>query len=847
MSIGRIYNNKILINSKFVLYFIVIIFYFILTLLILAPVLMPQGIPFYGDEVFYPLNNISYFGVYVSKNPVLDFYIWKNSGGPDPPLLYFSHTLPLYILITLFGQELGVKAFQLILASIPGIFSFISLYILLKEFKPLSEKKSIVFSLIGSLIYSYSFYSGDLTGLGTTIGVVYGTFPLMSALSIRFLKRGNISDLFFLSLLSMIASAQPFWIYLLGISLVLSFLLLGLNRSVIKRLFILGGTLILANSFWIWSTLMGYLKGASWIFSSYTTSELITYDNLKFLSFWRVLDIMLMGERQYYFIWLHPQTIRPENVVIPIVAAVAILLGRRNRLVLYFSLMLVLGIFLTKGVHEPAGYVYYELAKNLPYGLGAILRNPTKFIPLVVYSYSFLISYSIVELFSRYRKIFARIGLVGALVLVFYSIFTVTLTYLSHYTWKVYSPTYIPNVYINANKWLLDQGGNFTVVWLPVGGAYVWKPYVISAFPLPLSSAPASSVSPLINNKIIDNATELCNILTYLGVKYVLYHNDSLDVQQSGRILKGLRSSFCLRPVASFAQTVKAIDVSNSPPPKNGTWILGLPVQTVDVPLKIIRSNDTLVRGENTIVVYYRIPSFVVNQGYKGRFWPGFSVALNVYKAGSLDLNDRLVIAILDNGGLKKQILINDTSGYIIFNVNLTNCPYNAVDIYANFYGCCFKPLTPSYYLGRFRVEPDSVPIGIEVFENTGYRGPVFVANGSAEVLSVVQLDPIHWRAVVNASGPFLLVFTQPFDRLWEIELPPGYTASHFQCYMANCYLINPNGRNGVVTVDFVYGLQIYQTAGFLVTFSTLAALAYLAFFRGSNASLRSVLRRFLS
>jgi len=154
--------------------------------------------------------------------------------------------------------------------------------------------------------------------------------------------------------------------------------------------------------------------------------------------------------------------------------------------------------------------------------------------------------------------------------------------------------------------------------------------------------------------------------------------------------------------------------------------LLGIPLEFGNTPLKVVKNDRVLPRGKDVnLTLYYKIPDFIVEQGYKGRFWAGFNIALNVFLAGSIDLDRRVYWC-----AVVEQKMINETSGYAVFNVKIPhNYPGTAVDIYANIYDGGFKPLSPLYYLGRFEIEPSYITVPFIVFENEKYAGPVYANN----------------------------------------------------------------------------------------------------------------------
>jgi hypothetical protein len=67
---------------------------------LLTPIILPPGIPFYGDETYYYINFESFY-----FNPLNWVFLWTPAQGPALPLTFFSYSIPLALLVAVFGQE----------------------------------------------------------------------------------------------------------------------------------------------------------------------------------------------------------------------------------------------------------------------------------------------------------------------------------------------------------------------------------------------------------------------------------------------------------------------------------------------------------------------------------------------------------------------------------------------------------------------------------------------------------------------------------------------------------------------------------------------------------------------
>jgi len=143
------------------------------------------------------------------------------------------------------------------------------------------------------------------------------------------------------------------------------------------------------------------------VFSGKTSvSQSVTFTGIGMLNFLSVADYpKTLG-------LLHPNW--PENLfgkvyfmqaeflVFPILSFVSLLFLRgrrvdeREKTILFFVIVGLIGSFLSKGTNEPFGSIYAWLFSNVPGFI--MLRDPTKFYVLTTLSYSVLIPYSIEQI-----------------------------------------------------------------------------------------------------------------------------------------------------------------------------------------------------------------------------------------------------------------------------------------------------------------------------------------------------------------------------------------------------------------------------------------------------------------
>ena len=336
-----------------------------------------------------------------------------------------------------------------------------------------------------------------------------------------------------------------------------------------------------------------------------------------------------------------------------------------------------------------------------------------------------------------------------------------------------------------------------------------------------------------------------------MGVKYLVYHGDSINYPND-QILQDLLAQRDLAMVESLNGTVTPNDDSHASLP------IGAPgTDFVDRPFHL--SNTTLARGgPDNLTMSYTIPQTVRDQGYTGgQFADYFGIGLHGFPAGSVDFSNQLFFATVAH-----QDMINATDGYASFNVTASlNYPETSIDLYANFYDGGYKPLTPIYFIDRLTLVPSQVTNRYVIFENKDFAGPAFsqnvniasnanmtellisnasiVSSPSANLTSYQQTAGDEFRITTQASAPFVLILTEPYDTLWrayvgnsEIKPTPIYG-------IVNGFLVN---QTGVVNIKIYYTLQnyLYLGAGLSATSLSLSLLAVVLMWRRNRRKILS-------
>src|SRR5437773_5900758 len=620
------------------------------SIILLSPLLLPQGLPFQGDETYYIPWTLTTLSRY-------NLQAWTIGNGPSGGILSLFPTLLLVGLRTVLGQEFAVKGYLLLMAWLSAVIPYIATKQLLRHWKLLFDPRKLELASGVSGLVSLLIFSNPATVAGSNSFVWnYRMFPLLAPSLIMFMDTGKIRQLLTFGTSSAIASPQPFWPYLVAIVglIYLIFALVRRTRTpgpvkLIKNSLLGIATGMGFNAFWIVPTAAGYLfQAGGSTFQIYGAQGAVSLGDLSFLSFWSLQDVLLLGESAHYFFWNHPQNYTLFSMIIPLVAATAVLTHRRNRPVFFVVAVLIVGALATAGVNEPIGFLYYQLQSYLPYGAGAILRNPTKFVPIVTFAYGILLGLGVIAVSSmlssrRFSLLISSRNLVRhSIVLTLVFLILAPITYgtlldLQGYTWPRYSPSNIPEQYGQLNNWLTAQPGDYKVMWIPAAGAYDWKPYAITAFPDLLSSKPTVPFTSIYPNPL-GSTYNIGKILAFVGVKYVVYHGDSINYPND-QILQTLLAQRDLTTVESINGTISPNDDSHTPLPIDAPG-----TDFTDRPFHL--SNVTLPRGQDNLTMSYTIPKTVIDQGYtSGQFADYFSIGLYGFPAGSVDFSNQIFFA----------------------------------------------------------------------------------------------------------------------------------------------------------------------------------------------------------
>lgn len=409
------------------------------------------------------------------------------------------------------------------LASLIFHYAFLPL-ILAFYAKGIRERKGLTYVLFIAIMWSLTVTPGyTVTPLVVTDWLVILGYLIFHAMITRNLRDIKHSLYFTMGLMTVWIALNAFWILpvISSVSTELqsretSLFLWSANSASLLDAFRLGGYLGLRET--------------------YKSSQLFPWYNV-----YDTVPFMLIG------------------YLMPVLASMALLLKKRDRETLFFSILLLIALFIVKGPNPPLGEINTWLFSHQTIAI-AFRSVYARVMVYVVLAYSFLISTTIgslsakfapkrIHLFSldkltRGKQVITHIRFIFAFALAFLLV--------GVYAWPLWTGNHlstegiipskrvkIPDYYYQAAQWLNEQQEEFNILPLPfphkTASAVFWwgngtqgyfgtYPFIL------LSSKPtviASKIGGYVAESIVNGSATNSTSLTLLNVKYVVLHRDS--------------------------------------------------------------------------------------------------------------------------------------------------------------------------------------------------------------------------------------------------------------------------------------------------------------------------------
>ena len=363
-----------------------------------------------------------------------------------------------------------------------------STYYLASVLFPTFKSKRFI-ALFAAVLYMFNPY--------LTLAPFYSVLPLVFALYVKGLREGKIKYALYLTI-AFFAIVMVFPTYstiLLALGLLAFYTIFyWISQKAISGIKFIGTTLLLlfvANLWWLlptYSSLIPYEKGVS----GQISLDLFTSANAQLPQVFRWMgqwSFYSSYKGLFYAPWLQPYINNPLLVLItfafPILAFCSLLFKPKDKFVLFFSALLVLVLFFSKGINPPLGNFYLWF---INISIFAAFRDPSHFMYLITLGYSILIAVtcgSIVEKMQSQTNSHGHLKVLSRRVktCIFVSIFLILILVSSFYIvdgeffvnwWNPQSRgVTIPQYYSQANKWFSEQSGDFRILMLPAHWQYV--------------------------------------------------------------------------------------------------------------------------------------------------------------------------------------------------------------------------------------------------------------------------------------------------------------------------------------------------------------------------------------
>jgi hypothetical protein len=346
-------------------------------------------------------------------------------------------------------------------------------YLLLKR---LFSSKIAIF--VGVLVYSFNTYFLVLQTGHLTLMTAFSLAPLIILKYMDTLRSLKLKDALFTGLLLFIAGAyEPRALYIIAWVLFIYFIyyLFCVNGKGFKNNFLkicIKGFIpicifILLNFYWTFGLLkMNSLLSNEILGRGLFGNEFlnINYALTLFHPFWtgKELTIFTIQPIPLYF-W-----------TIPLFAFLGLWLNRKNKNILFFGLVALVGIFLTKQVAHPFPEIYPWLNKHL-IGFNAF-RESSKFYFLIILGYSVLIAGFIDWLWKNWKntkfQIFGKYILICIIAFIF---LWNTKPLITGDLGSLFVPRKIPKDYLIVKDFISKQPDFFRMLGAPIGSRYIFS------------------------------------------------------------------------------------------------------------------------------------------------------------------------------------------------------------------------------------------------------------------------------------------------------------------------------------------------------------------------------------
>lgn len=416
-----------------------------------------------GDLPYYYLSNL--------KELISLPKLWQ-SYGLGTPTLAPNWKYPIDIILGFFSNffNLNFEILEKLIFFLPFLtISIFSLYFFSKVFNLKNASFLIIVLFFLSNTYILLLTSGGQ--MLFALGVAF--FPAVFAIFHQAVRENTwfrtVLAAVFLAILSVF---DPRVTYLALISIFLYYLFLFVVFSGKRKNLLINYSKIFATVVTVFLGLMAY-----WWLPLVITRDLGLPAGFGSVSQTKELSFATMANTLTSF-----QPFWPENIfgklsptpfyffLLPVLAFSVILFRPKNKLILFFSFLALVGIFLAKGANEPLGEIYLILTRFFP-GF-SFFRDPTKFYVLIISSYSVLLAIFVQEVLKRIKKAYFRYGFL--IILFAFLVFLSKEGFLGKLD-GTFQPKAIPKEYQSYARSLSSDISFYRTFWLPAHFVFAYQ------------------------------------------------------------------------------------------------------------------------------------------------------------------------------------------------------------------------------------------------------------------------------------------------------------------------------------------------------------------------------------
>lgn len=400
-------------------------------------------------------------------------FIWTNlltsTFGQVVAMITIYPVYATYGLLAKIGLGFGL-AERFIFLFPASLISALASYFLIRKFL-----KSEMPAFIGALSYSFNTYFLKIQNSHLTIGVAYALAPFAILAFINLLEKKKKSAAILFSLLfSLVGFYEMRIAYIVFFILFIYFIFycifhrIKINELIIhfKLLLFSSAIILLLNLFWV----ITLFNVSSDIYSSVVRGQLfgnlflnVSYAITFFYPFWNAGKILpFVNQKIPILAWL-----------LPVFVFLPVMLYKKNKNVLFFCFVSILGILLTKQNSPPFADLYLFLFENFP-GF-KLFREASKFFILIALGYSVLIAYFVDWLLTNWTNKKWQVYF-KYLIISFLIIFPIwnTKTSITGEIERLFTAKKVPGDYAILKNNIINQEYYYRTFWVPTGSRWTF-------------------------------------------------------------------------------------------------------------------------------------------------------------------------------------------------------------------------------------------------------------------------------------------------------------------------------------------------------------------------------------